>query len=92
MAKIVSVKPLDNYKIFVEFSDGLKGELNLKHLLKRKEYEKLNDLNVFNSVRIDAKTKDIIWDGGMNICKVAVYNMLELKNEMKKLKIDLNRL
>ena len=69
MAKIISVIPLDNFRIYVKYSDGLEGELSLKHLIKRDGYKMLVNPEVFNSVRINPKSKDIIWNGGISICK-----------------------
>lgn len=92
MAKIVEVVPLDNLAIYIKYSDGVKGKLNLSRLIKKKEYEPLKNPAIFNSVRVDPKTKDIVWDGGMSICKVAVYNMLKLREEMKSIKLDLDKI
>jgi len=92
MAKILEVKPLDNFTIYVKYSNGVEGTLNLSRLIKKKEYESLTDPEVFNSVKVDPGSKDIIWDGGMSICKTAVYNMLKLREEMKNIKLDLDKI
>ncbi len=89
MYKIIKVIPFDNFKLYIEFSDGLNGEINFNKMLKRKEYEQLNDLNEFKKVFVDQKTKDITWQCGVKMCKIATRNMLELKQDIKKLNLPI---
>ena len=87
MAKIIEVRPSDNYKLYVKYSDGLDGYLNLQKMLKHKEYECIRDAVEFRKVSIDPETKDIVWECGATMCKVAARNMLKLLSEMKSLGI-----
>ena len=49
-----------------------------------------NNLVEFKKVSIDKKTKDITWECGATMCKTATRNMLELKQELKDLKLPID--
>ncbi len=85
MPKIIEVKPSEDFQLYVKYSDGLDGFINMKKMLKHKDYQKLNNPDEFRKVRIDSATKDIVWDCGATMCKTATYNMLKLLSEMKSL-------
>ncbi len=87
MAKIVEVRPSDDYKLYVRYSDGLDGHINMKKMLKHKDYECIRDIEEFRKVSIDEKTKDIVWECGATMCKVATRSMLKLLSEMRALGI-----
>ncbi|MBU0560355.1 MAG: DUF2442 domain-containing protein [Bacteroidetes bacterium] len=84
----VLVKPLEHYKLYIKYSDGLSGEINLEHLKNKPEFAKLVEEDFFNKVRIDGITKDLLWDDGISLCKNALYKQLELKNLLRRLSID----
>lgn len=89
MYKIVKVEPLDDYQLYVEYSDGFGGNINFEKMLKHKDYECINDLAEFKKVSIDKKTKDIAWECGATMCKIATRGMLELKQEIKNLGLSI---
>ncbi len=82
MAKIVEVKPLEDFSIYVRYSNGMDGTVSMKKLIERDEYKTLSDMEEFKKVGIDSKTGDIVWSSGVSICKRATYEMLKLKKEM----------
>ncbi|MBU1097361.1 MAG: hypothetical protein CVV23_09250 [Ignavibacteriae bacterium HGW-Ignavibacteriae-2] len=93
MAKLLNVKASDKFILFVEYSDGMSGEINLTHLKNKPEYEKWGTPEYFEDVRIDKNTNDICWaDERISLCKNAVYKQLELVNLAKRLKLDLTKL
>ncbi|MBI9070657.1 MAG: DUF2442 domain-containing protein [Melioribacteraceae bacterium] len=90
MIEPIIVEPLSNYKVFIEYNDGMKGELDITKLLKRDEYDCLKDENFFSKVYIDEKSKDICWNNKIVLCKDAIYKQLELRSLMNRLKIKLD--
>ena len=84
----ISVKPTDDFKILVKYSDGLEGEFNCKNLLKKEGFEILKDKNEFAKVYIDEKSKDICWSEDLSMCKNALYRILELQKLSSSLKLD----
>ena len=84
----ISVKPTDDFKILVKYSDGLEGEFNCKNLLNKEGFEILKDKNEFAKVYIDEKSKDICWSRDLSMCKNALYKILELQKLSSSLKLD----
>ncbi len=91
MIKPIEVKITGEYRIFVSYSDGMEGEINLAHLKNNPEYKFMEDQTEFGKVYISSVTSDLCWSNGISLCKDAIYKQLELKSLMKRLKIDLDR-
>ncbi len=85
MYKIVFVKAQDNFQLYVKYADGFGGVINVAKMLKHNDYKCINDENEFKKVKVDKKTKYIVWECGAKMCKTAIRNMLELKQEIKNL-------
>ena len=71
MNKIVSVEPLDDYKILLTFSNNEKRIKDMKPYLDKGVFKKLKDKNFFNSVHISFDT--ISWDNEIDICPDTLY-------------------
>ncbi|MCL1911724.1 MAG: DUF2442 domain-containing protein [Leptospirales bacterium] len=76
IAKPIEVKALDNYSIFVEFSDGVQGIVDLKHLAQKGVFNDWDNNNLFAQVHIDDYGA-IVWSEEIDICPDSVY--LQLK-------------
>ena len=53
MERVVAARPLSGYRIEMEFSDGLKGEVCLADRLFGPVFEPLQDPEGFGEVRVD---------------------------------------
>ena len=60
--KIISVRALEDYKLWLRFSDGAIKEFNFKPLLDEPAFLPLKDKTVFNSVYIDFGCT--VWNDG----------------------------
>jgi len=89
MYKIIKVIPYEDFQLYVEYSDGFSGKISFTKMLKHKDYKCINDFAEFVKVGIDKKTKDIVWECGATMCKVATRGMLELKQEIKSMGLSL---
>lgn len=92
MLKPVEVKVIENSRLFVEYSDGMSGEISLANLLNDGKYPEFKDPKYLNRVSIDPKSNDPVWPNGASLCKNAIYKQLELKSLMKNFNIDINKL
>lgn len=72
MSKIIKVRPLGGYRIWIRFSDGTQGEVDLGDLAGRGVFSAWADRNVFTAVRAD-KIGGIEWPGEIDICPDALY-------------------
>ena len=66
---------MDDYKIQVEFSDGVHGVISIKDRLFEPVFEPLKDPNVFARLTID-EFGVICWPNGADIAPDALYKKL----------------
>ena len=67
METIIEVKPLDNYNIWIRFSDNYDAVINIKPFISAGISTKLLDYNYFKQVKID-EFGGIYWDNGFDFC------------------------
>lgn len=73
MHRIVEVKPLTGFKIWLKFSDGVEGEVNLSELAGKGVFEAWKKPGVFDSVFIDSVSHTVAWLGGIDLCPDSLY-------------------
>ena len=76
---LVSVKAIEPYIIWVEYSDGTSGKVDLSHLAGRGVFEFWNQIDNFNKVNIGKETGALEWNDEIDICPDSVY--LDLKHK-----------
>jgi hypothetical protein len=76
IAKAIAVKALDNYSIYVSFSDGVQGSVDLNHLAHKGVFQQWDKDNLFKQVHIDDYGA-IAWNDLIDICPDSIY--LQLK-------------
>lgn len=72
--RIKQVRPLENYKLEVEFIDGLCGFVEMKNRImsdKAGVFKALRDINVFNQVYVMYGT--VTWPGEIDIAPDAMH-------------------
>jgi len=72
MFKIVEVKALPDYRLWVRYDDGVEGEVDLSHLAGRGIFAAWNDYKVFKRVHIGSSGVPS-WNDDIDICPDALY-------------------
>ncbi len=72
MLKVVSVTPRDEYKLYVEYDDGVAGEVDLSHLVGKGVFAAWNDRTVFQAVTV-GQHGEIKWGDDIDFCPDAIY-------------------
>jgi hypothetical protein len=72
MIRPVLVRPLPNYRIYLEFSDGSKGEVDLSDLAGKGVFQVWNDYSFFEKVHIGPE-RQIQWDDYIELCPDSLY-------------------
>ena len=83
MVWVVRAEIKDEYKIFVEFNDGINGIIDFKEKLSndhRQIMKDLLDLNKFRAVKVDMDT--LCWDNGVDFAPEYLYE--KIVGEIKK--------
>jgi hypothetical protein len=72
MNKVVEVRPLHDYRIWLRFSEGSQGEVDLSDLAGRGVFAAWADRKVFTAVRVE-KGGGIEWPEEIDMCPDALY-------------------
>ncbi|MGN1310686.1 MAG: DUF2442 domain-containing protein [Clostridia bacterium] len=69
--RAVAVKPLENYVLKITFENGEEKQFDVKPYMKHKAFEKLRNIDMFNTVKISGLS--ISWANGADICPDELY-------------------
>ena len=72
MIRPTSVRALPNYRLYLEFSDGTKGEVDLSELAGKAVFAAWNDYGFFQRVHIGSE-RQIQWDDYIELCSDSLY-------------------
>lgn len=79
MIKPVLVKALLGYRIYLEFSDGNKGEVDLSDLAGKGVFQVWNDYEFFEKVHL-GDHREIKWNDEIELCADSLYLRLTGKS------------
>ena len=68
----IEVKPLDNYRLWVRFSDGVEGIVDLSEFAGEGVFALWNDCREFQRVHI-GPNGEIAWTDQIDMCPDAIY-------------------
>ena len=69
------VRALPDYRLYLEFSDGEKGEVDLSDLAGKGVFQVWNDYRFFEQVKI-SDHRAIEWNDEIQLCPDALYMQL----------------
>jgi hypothetical protein len=72
MIRPTLVRALPRYRIYLEFSDGTKGEVDLSDLAGHGVFEVWNDYSFFEKVHV-GDHREIKWDDEIELCADSLY-------------------
>ena len=71
--KIVEVKPLAGYKLWLRFEDGVTGVVDLSNELWGPMFEPLKDQALFAQARVDPELDTVTWPNGADLAPEFLY-------------------
>jgi len=72
MIQPLLVRALPNHRLYLEFADGAKGEVDLSDLVGKGVFESWNDYRFFEQVRI-GDHREIKWNDDIELCADSLY-------------------
>lgn len=75
MIQPLLVHALPNYRLYLEFSDGEKGEVDLSDLVGKGVFEAWHDYSLFEQVYVSSH-RSIRWINEIELCPDALYMQL----------------
>ena len=76
--KIVDVKPLDDYKLFLFFDTGEKKIYDMSYWLDKPMFQELKNTDLFKTVKVSGLS--IAWLHGQDLCPDELYDDSETIN------------
>jgi hypothetical protein len=73
MHRITDAKALAGFKVWVKFSDGAEGTVDLSELVGKGVFAAWKDPKFFESLFIDPENQTIAWPGGIDLCPDSLY-------------------
>lgn len=73
---VKEAKYLHDYVIWLRFSDGAIGEVDLKDTLWGEVFEPLKDMNEFKKFHIDPDMETIVWENGADLAPEYLYEKM----------------
>ena len=71
--RIVAAKALPNYRLWVAFQDGVKGEVDLSDLVGKGVFQRWEDPLEFAKVFVDPEMETVAWPGDLDLAPDALY-------------------
>ncbi len=79
MIRPIEVEARDGFRIWLRYSDGASGEVDLSHLAGRGVFAAWNEPGYFDKVHI-ARHRAITWGDELELCPDAMYMRLTGKS------------
>lgn len=83
--KVVSFKVTAPYTLEVEFDDKTTQVIDFHSILKGELYAPLNDLTIFNQVKIDSEVHTLVWPNGADFDPETLHDWQEHIEELSTL-------
>ncbi len=79
--RVIEVLPLTDYRIQVEFNDGMSGIVDIAAALGFKGiFSKLRDPEFFKRVRVGRSSRTVEWPGQLDLDPVVLYSRATSKS------------
>ncbi len=75
MPRLVSVKPLEGYRLWLAYDDGVEGTVDLSKWVGKGVFALWEDERRFRDVRI-GDAGELVWDNQVDLCSDALYLMI----------------
>lgn len=70
---VKKAKYLRGYTIWLQFNDGIEGEVDLSKELDGEVFGPLQDIERFKSFRVDPVLETIVWENGADLAPEFLY-------------------
>lgn len=75
---VKEAKYVHDYVIWLRFSDGTEGEVDLKDELEGEIFEPLKDMEAFKSFKVDQELETVVWSNGADLAPEFLHEHLNV--------------
>jgi len=72
LGKAVQANPLDGFRLWLKYEDGIQGIVDLSDLAGRGVFEAWSEREVFDAVTVN-ESGAVVWPGEIDLCPDALY-------------------
>lgn len=73
LPRITDARAMTGYRLWIRFSDGAEGMVDLSDLVGRGVFAAWRDPTVWNAVRIDPHSRTVSWPGDLDLDPDLLY-------------------
>jgi hypothetical protein len=81
MIRVTEVKVLEPYSLWLRFSDGVEGTIDLSALIGQGVFRALSDPQEFAKVAVDEVTHTVTWPSGVDLCPDSLYEDIKAQTK-----------
>jgi len=73
ISKLIQVKAINQYSIWLNYDDGTEGVVDLSHLINKPVFQNWKEPDFFGKVYIDVETGAVAWNENIELCPDSLY-------------------
>jgi hypothetical protein len=74
--KVQEVRYKGDYRVWLKFSDGIEGEIDLREELWGPIFEPLKEKSLFSQLSVDSELGTLVWPNGADFAPEFLYQKL----------------
>ena len=79
--RVIEVKYIDGYKLWLRFQDGVCGTVDLSDELWGPVFEPLRDVELFAQAAVHPECETVVWPNGADLAPEFLYEAAKQSNE-----------
>jgi hypothetical protein len=76
--RVIDSKYVGDYILYLRFSDGSDGEVDLEHELDGEIFEPLKDVSYFRDFKVSQELHTVVWPNGADFAPEFLFEMLKV--------------
>ena len=76
--RVVDAKHIKDYTLYLRFSDGSDGEVDLKFELDGEIFQPLKDISFFKDFSLNQELHTVVWPNGADFAPEFLYEKLQV--------------
>ena len=76
--RVQEARYVSEYTVWIKFTDGTQGEIDLKGELDGPVFEPLRNLDVFKQFKVDQELHTLVWQNGADFAPEFLYEKIQV--------------
>ena len=76
--RVIDAKYLGGYTLYLRFSDGSDGEVDLEHELDGEIFEPLKDISYFKDFTVNQELHTVVWPNGADFAPEFLFERMKV--------------